>query len=294
MKYSIFHIEGGLGKHLAATAVARCIKENHPDRALVVVCGYPEIFLNLGFVDRVYRIGVTPYFYDDFIKDKDSIIFKHEPYYSTEHIHKTMPLIKSWCKTYGLEGYDNLRPELSFNVRQIQFGAKRWRRERPVMILQTNGGPMRDQPYPYAWARDMPAEISTQIVNSFSKEYHIIQVCRSQEQVIPGTEPVFDSMSNMELLSMLLVSQKRVLIDSCFQHAAAALNMRSTVLWVTTSPKVFGYQIHENITAKLPDDAKLPDSYLFDYNFHGTIHECPLKSLNIFDEATVINTIINT
>ena len=59
-KFSIFHIEGGLGKHVAATAVAKCIKNNHPDRELIVVCAYPEVFINLSFVDRVYRIGVTP------------------------------------------------------------------------------------------------------------------------------------------------------------------------------------------------------------------------------------------
>ena len=59
-KYSIFHVEGGLGKHVLSTAVARCIKNNHPDRELIIVCAYPEVFLNLDFVDRVYRIGMTP------------------------------------------------------------------------------------------------------------------------------------------------------------------------------------------------------------------------------------------
>ena len=70
-KYSIFHIEGGLGKHVLATAVARCIKNNHPERELIVVCAYPEVYLNLDFVGRVYRLGNTPYFYDDYINEKD-------------------------------------------------------------------------------------------------------------------------------------------------------------------------------------------------------------------------------
>jgi len=55
--HSIFHIEGGLGKHIAATAVAKAIKNNHPDRDLIVVCSYPEVFVNLEYVHRVYRIG---------------------------------------------------------------------------------------------------------------------------------------------------------------------------------------------------------------------------------------------
>ena len=96
-KYSIFHVEGGLGKHVMSTAVAQCIKNNYPDRELIVVCAYPEIFLNLQFVDRVYRLGNTSYFYEDFIKNKDSKIFKHEPYFTEDHIHKKLNLIENWC-----------------------------------------------------------------------------------------------------------------------------------------------------------------------------------------------------
>lgn len=47
MQYSIFFIQGGIGKHIAATAVAECIKNNYPERNLIVVCPYPEIPLNL-------------------------------------------------------------------------------------------------------------------------------------------------------------------------------------------------------------------------------------------------------
>jgi hypothetical protein len=290
-KYSIFHIEGGLGKHIAATAVAMCIKNNHPKRELIIVCAYPEIFLNLSFVDRVYRIGMTPYFYKDFIQDKDSLIFKHEPYFTTDHIHKRLHLIENWCKLYDLE-YRGESPDLSFNSRQIQFGERKWKRQKPVLVLHTNGGPINDQPYTYSWARDIPFHISAEIVKALSPKYHIIQVCRSKEQAIPGTEVVSESMSNMELLSLLLFSERRILIDSCLQHASAALGLKSKVLWVSTSPEIFGYSLHENIKAEIPEGVKLPDSYLFDYNFHGLNHECPIKDLNIFDASSIINSIL--
>lgn len=42
MKYSIFHVQGGIGKHVAATAVARAIKNNYPERQLIVVSAYPD------------------------------------------------------------------------------------------------------------------------------------------------------------------------------------------------------------------------------------------------------------
>ncbi len=289
-KYSIFHIEGGLGKHVTATAVAHCIKNNHPDRKLIVVCAYPEIFLNLSYVDRVYRIGSTPYFYQDYIENKDSLIFKHEPYFTNEHIHKELPLVENWCRLYNLEYLGEL-PEIVFNVRQRQYGFKKWNRNRPVMVIQTNGGPLNEQPYPYSWTRDIPMHLAQKIVDVFANDYHIIQICRKEEQALTGVEVVTESMSNMELFSLLLFSQKRVLIDSCMQHAAAALNLPSTVLWIGTSPKTFGWETHNNIMATLPETVKLPDSYLFDYNFHGTLHECPLLDLNIFDESDVLNSI---
>jgi hypothetical protein len=119
----------------------------------------------------------------------------------------------------------------------------------------------------------------------------VIQVCRDQVQAINGIEAVFAPMSNMELFALLLHSQKRVLIDSCLQHAAAALNLPSTVLWIGTSSNAFGYEMHNNIHAKLPESAKLPDSYLFDYNFNGMVHECPLLNLDIFDTSEIINSI---
>ena len=289
-KYSIFHIEGGLGKHVLATAVARCIKNNHPDRELIVVCAYPEIYLNLDFVSRVYRLGNTPYFYDDYINEKDSLIFKHEPYFTEDHIHKRLPLIENWCKLFNLQYYGE-KPELVFNLRQQQIGINKWQRQKPIMVIQTNGGPLNEQPYPYSWTRDIPMDVAQQVVNSFKDYYHIIQICRNEANALQGVEVVKDQMSNMELFSLLLLSQKRLLIDSCLQHAAAALGLQSTVLWVGTSPKVFGYSIHNNITAELPNTVKLPDSYLFDYNFNGMVHECPLFDTNIFDINEIIETL---
>jgi hypothetical protein len=286
-KYSIFHLEGGLGKHVAATAVAKAIKNNNPDRKLIVVCAYPEIFLNLDFIHKVFRIGNTPYFYQDYIEGKDSLIFKHEPYFSTDHILKKSSLIESWCKVYGLE-YRGELPELVFNLRQKQYGVNKWSRERPVMIIQTNGGPLTDQPYPYSWTRDIPYLTAQDLVYHFSNDYHIIQIARNEANRLQGVEFINEPMSNMELFSLLLMSQKEILIDSALQHASAALGKKSTVLWVATSPKVFGYEMHNNIQANLPQDVKLPDSYLFDYNFNGTIHECPLLDDNIFDINEII------
>jgi hypothetical protein len=292
-KYSIFHLEGGLGKHVAATAVARTIKKNHPERELIVVCAYPEIFINLKFISRVYRHGNTPYFYQNYIKDKDFLMFKHEPYFTTEHLKKEFSLIENWCNLYGLN-YSGELPEIVFNSRQRQYNNKIWSRPKPIFLIQTNGGPLENQPYPYSWTRDIPPHLHLPIISEFKKTHHIIQICREESQAIndPSVETIYKPMSNIELFGLVEQSDARLLIDSSLQHAAVALNRPSTVLWIGTSPKIFGYEYHENIVANLNDEEhKLPDSYLFDYNFLGTLHECPvIDQTTMFDLNDIINT----
>lgn len=291
-KYVIFHIDGGVGKHIAATAVARCIKNNHSDRELIVVCAWPSVFVNLDFVYRVYRQGNTPYFYQDYVYNMDSILYKHEPYFTTNHIHGNTSLIENWCSVYGLE-YNGELPEVQFNLRELQFAYNNWNSDKPIMVLQTSGGLFnQENALPYKWTRDMPISVINALVEEFNPYYTIFQVTRPNGYIPNGVIAVNKEYSTMELLTLLLRSEKRVLIDSMLQHGAAALNLPSTVLWVGTNPNVFGYDIHTNILANQKPEFKLPDSYLFNYNFDGVTHECPYKTDDeIFDINEVIETV---
>jgi hypothetical protein len=295
MTYSIFHVQGGLGKHIAATAVAEAIKKNHPDRKLIVVCAYPDVFINLPYVDRVYQLGNTQYFYQEYIQEKDSLIFHHEPYYTTNHIHKRMPLIENWCDLYGLT-YNNEKPAIKFNNLQYNISKNFWSRKKPLMIIHTNGGPMTIDAKPYAWTRDMPFDLAQELVDYYKKNYHIYQITKANSPKLEGADPIFASekqaLSTMEFFSILLHAKKRILIDSCLQHAAAALNQRSTVLWNGTSPKVFGYSIHDNIVTDVPYDFKLPNSYLFDFDFNGNEVEYPFsEDAKLFDINKIIESV---
>ena len=288
----IFHLEGGLGKNVAATAVLRAIRKKHPNNKIIAVVSYPEVFLMNPNPDRVYRVGNSPYFWADYIKDKNPIIYKHEPYFTSTHINKQKHLIDSWCDVYGLEN-DNKGPELPMNIIQSNIGNK-FKRDKPILLIHTNGGPLQNQPFDYSWARDIPRPYAEAIVKAAKSQFHVMQVCRTDSQVIEGVDEVFNKpLSNMELFSLLKVSAKRVLIDSCLQHAAAAFNLPSTVLWIATSPVQFGYKMHKNVVANPPKrEPILPDSYLFDYQFHGVMHECPYTDVNeMFDINTILKNI---
>lgn len=289
-KYVVWHIEGGLGKNIAATALVSPLKKKYNDRKLILVVSYPEVFLNHPDIHRVYRIGMTSFFYDDYIKDKDTIIFRQEPYFQSDHIMRKKHLIQNWCDILNIE-YEDYLPILYQNMIQKNL-MYNWQRDKPIMLIQANGGPMNSETL-YSWTRDIPYIITQSIVDRYSKDYHIIQIGKDIKQAIQGVEFVSNSMSNSELFSLLPLSRKRVLIDSCLQHASAAMNLKSTVLWIGTSANNFGYKMHHNIEAKKPiGNVKMIDSYLFDYSFDGIIHECPYNDYTeMFDISDIFSSI---
>jgi hypothetical protein len=298
LKYSIFHVQGGIGKHIAATAVAKCIKNNYPDRKLIVVSVYTDIFINLSYVDRVYQLGNTNYFYQNYIQDKDSLIFHHEPYFTTDHIHKKLPLIETWCKLYNLK-FSQEKPELKFNNLQKNISKEVWcKNKKPVMVIHTNGGMLTTDAKPYSWTRDMPEDLAQKIVDHYKDEYYIYQVTKLNSPKLKNATHIFatqeNSLSLIEFFSLLIHSKKRILIDSCMQHAAAALRLPSTVLWNGTSPKVFGYEMHDNICTQVPYDFKLPGSYLFDFDFNGNELEYPFgEQEQLFNFDQIIQSVDN-
>ena len=281
-KYLVWHVQGGLGKNVAATALCKDIKENHPDRQFILVCSWPEVFLNNPYIDRVYNIEELSYFYETYIENQDVLIFRHEPYNQTAHITKQKHLIENWCDLLNIK-YSNQSPTLFTNYSQSTLISK-WNRKKPILLLHTNGGDY-NSPDVYSWVRDLPIEISQLIVSKYSTEYHIIHLTKPTGYMLEGIERIDSYMTNIELFSLLAASSKRILIDSCLPHASVALNLPSTVFWIGTSPKVFGYNIHHNIIANPPKrHNQLIDSYLFDYDFQDNKQECPYFTVNeMFD-----------
>lgn len=278
-KFLVWHIEGGLGKNIAATALIPSIVKKYKSRRLVIVASYPEIFLNHPDVYRVYRVGLTAYFYDDYILGKDTVVFRQEPYFQSGHIMRKKHLVENWADILNVS-YDKQQPQLHLNMIQSQI-ANIWTRQKPVLVLQTGGGVFQGQNLNYAWTRDMPFDLATYIASRYQDDYHIIQLTREGGYKLPGVEVVDYQMTNMELMGLIGMSEKRVLIDSCAQHAAAAFGLPSMVFWVGTSPENFGYSIHTNIKSSPPvGSTKMIDSYLFDYSFEGVPHECPYQNVS--------------
>ena len=292
MASTVFHIEGGIGKNIAATAVIAAYKKAKPKRKIIVVSAWPEVWTLNRDVARFYRIGNTPYFYQDVIKGKNVEIFMQDPYRQTSHITKKKHLIETWCNMIGVK-YAGAVPKLDFNIREVEEGSAyigQFKEEgKPTLLFQPFGGPGPEhQQHPYAWARDIHPTQAQEIVDKLSNNFNIIHVCYEFHPRLNNVHRFDKLIGKKALFSMVAHSDKRIVIDSSLQHAAAALNLPSTVAWLATHPDLFGYNMHNNVTTKKTYPSGTIDSYMYDYDFTGVIHECPYKNLDDFHDVDAI------
>lgn len=292
MANTVFHIEGGIGKNIAATAVVGTYKKAFPKRNIVVVSAWPDVWTNNPDVSRFYRIGNTPYFYQDVIKCKDVEVYMQDPYKQTSHITKKKHLIDTWCDMIGLK-YNDEALKLNFNLREIEEGSAYVSQfsdgTKPVLLFQPFGGPgPGHQQHPYSWTRDIHPKQAQEIVDNLADKFNIIHVCYEFHPQLNNVHRFDKLIGKKALFSMVAHSHKRILVDSSLQHAAAALNLPSTVAWVATHPDLFGYSRHTNVATKEEHIRGTIDSYMYDYDFTGIIHECPYKNLEELHDVDAI------
>lgn len=285
----IFQINGGIGKCVIATAVCEAIKKQYPDSKLIVVSGYPDVFLNNPYVDRAYNFGGMSYFYEENIEDKEVLVLAHDPYLTAEHIQYKEHLIETWCRIYNIE-YNNEQPKIYLTDRERTFFGQKFSSDKPIFLIQTSGGG--ESELKYSWARDIPYNLMVNVISAFKDEYNIIHIKREDQVGYEHTIPVTDTFRALAVL--IEMSEKRLFMDSFAQHTAAALNKPSTVLWIANKPNVFGYKTHNNIVSS-PFTLKpeLRNSYLSKFNIGGDLVEFPYNNENeIFNINDVLKSLI--
>jgi len=284
----VFQISGGIGKCVIATAVCEAIKKEYPKSKLIVISGYPDVFLNNPNVDRAFAFGGFSYFYEEYIEDKEFKIFAHDPYLQTEHVEQKEHLIKTWCEMFNIP-YNGESPRIYLTGREIKFFGNKFSSDKPLFLLQTNGGAPSDMAY--SWSRDMPISVANDIVNEFKDVYNIIHIRREDQIPLENTIPITDSFRALAVLISL--SRKRLFIDSFCQHTAAALELPSTVCWITNKPNVFGYEIHDNIISNIfTVKPELRNAYLGKFNIGGDLLEFPYNDESeIFDANAIISSV---
>ena len=287
----IFHIEGGLGKHIMATAIVKVIRKKYPKAALHVVCAYPDVFKHNPLVDKIHINGQHGNFYETHIKGNEANckIYFSDPYHHSDYILNQDSLFNIWCKQWELE-YNGETPQLYLQQPEIDYFTPFYKSDKPIMVIQPNGGP-KNQGFNYSWTRDIPEPIILDVINEFKDTYTIIHIKRKDQKSYPNTLQALDGFRSIAIL--LQMSSKRLLIDSFSQHLAASLNLPSTVCWVTTKPNIFGYEINDNIEANpFTLTPGFPNNLYQPFGLHQDISTCPYVDLkDIFNSNEIINSL---
>lgn len=289
--YSIFHIEGGIGKNILATAVVSSLKSSDPERKIVVVTAWPQVWFNNPDVYQIYPFGQVANFYKNYIYKQDVKIYRHEPYHSEDYILNKKHLIIVWCDLIGVKWNGN-GPKLYFSPLEIEYLKLKMLQNisKPIFILHTNGGGGNARPY--SWYRDLPFQNSKDVVDYFKNDYHIYQLGYEGQDLIEGCHRL--TLDTREILGSVMISQKRLLIDSFSQHASVALGVKSVVCWIGNKPDVLGYDTNINIKPNVePVYDTLHSSYIEDFDIGGNPIQFPYDRLKIFDSSEIIQNLLS-
>ena len=285
----IFQIDGGLGKSIMATAIVKVIRKRYKNAHIIVATAYPDVFLNNPHINECFRIEQMGGAYLKYVKDQDCKIFAEDPYHNSSFLTEKEHLYKTWCKIYGLH-YNNEQPELYLTQPEIEYFKPFYNTEKPIMVIQPNGGPQ-GQGFQYSWTRDIPEPTANEIIQHYKEDYTIVHIKREDQYKYPDTLQALDGFRSIAIL--LQLSKKSLLIDSFGQHLAAAIGVKSTVCWVTTKPKVFGYKLHDNVQANsFTKEPQIQNSIYQPFNLAQDVSSIPYNDLReVFDTNKIIESI---
>lgn len=281
LEYVVFIVEGGIGKNVLATVPLKGIKAKYPDKKIVVVASWPDVFRFHPDVYRFYQMGNSPFVFDDYIKDGKGIVLKAEPYCNTDYVNppeKTKHITEIWCDMLGVPYPDSkTQPYMFFDKNELAWGEQFIRSKgKPVMLIQWQGG-MNNPAGPVIGQnpRTLPPETVAQLAQKFGNKYHVISVQNKEQPRVNGID-----VTDMNVRSSwMLIPYASVIIsiDSMVQHVAAAFNKTSIVCWAGTNPELLGYPVHINLRKRVcpTPECHRPNTYLFDQDATQNIWRCP-------------------
>jgi ADP-heptose:LPS heptosyltransferase len=286
MSTVIFSVDGGLGKSIMATAVLKAIKKQYKKANILVSTAYPDVFINNPNVNKIITNTNNSGIYRDYVQNKDAKVFITDPYSTSDYITESKHLIQIWCEMFGVQ-YNGETPELFLSKAEKQYYEPFYKLDKPIMAIQPHGGAI-NQPLKYSWTRDIPVPIMEQIIQRFKDDYAIVHIKRDDQFMYQNTIGALDNFRSIAIL--LTMASKRLLIDSSAMHIATALKLPSVVTWVGTNPKVFGYDMHENILANpFTKELDLNHSFYQKLPLFEDISKIPYNDLNeVFDIKKII------
>lgn len=220
----LLHINGGLGKCIMATAVIRSYKAANPESKVIVVSGYPEVFLNNPDVYKNFPFA-TPYLWQDYYSKAGWRVEAQDPYLSEAWIkNRKQHLIDIWC---GMLRIPNMQktPLLYFSGPETDELTNQIRVEKPLLVVQSTGG---SQAGARSWTRNPPQNELEEWLEKRMDSNYILHLALPDTPQLKNVHQRIENFDRRKAMCLCYYAQELVGIDSYSLHARAANSFAGT------------------------------------------------------------------
>lgn len=217
-KNLLLHISGGIGKCIMATAVIASYKRKFPDSKVIVVSGYPEVFVNNPYVYKNFPFA-TPYLWQDYYGHADWKVSAHDPYMEEAWIkNENLHLIDIWCRMVGAE-YVQKTPLLYFSGPEVDELQRMIATDKPLLVVQSTGG---GNAAARSWTRNPPHNEFDEFLGAFRETHYVAHLCLPETPTLANVHQRIENLNRRQAMALIHYCQEFVGIDSFGQHARAA------------------------------------------------------------------------
>ena len=214
----LLHIQGGLGKCIMATAVLASWKRTYPDSKVVVVSGYPEVFVNNPYVYKNFPFA-TPYLWQDYYGRPDWKVSAHDPYMEESWIkNEKIHLIDIWCRLLGVASVQKV-PLLYFAGPEVDELQAMIKVDKPLVVVQSTGGA---NPAARSWTRNPPIGEFDEFLSRYKETHFVVHLCLPETPALSNIHQRIENLNRRQALALVYFAQEVVGIDSYAMHARAA------------------------------------------------------------------------
>lgn len=214
----LLHINGGLGKVIMASAVIRSYKKAYPNSKIIVVSGYPEVFVNNPDVYKNFPYQ-TPYLWQDYYGNPDWKVSAHDPYMEDSWIkNERKHLITTWCNLLEVPCSQH-SPLLFFSSPEVDELQAMVRVDKPLIVVQSTGGA---HPASRSWTRNPPLSEFDDYLGTFMETHFILHLCLNETPVLKNCHQRVDNLNRRQAMALVHYAAEFIGIDSYGMHARMA------------------------------------------------------------------------
>jgi len=214
----VLHINGGLGKCIMSTAVIRSYKAAHPEAKIVVVSGYPEVYINNPDVYKFFPFA-TPYLWQDYYGNEEWQVYAHDPYFDPSWIkNKKRHLIDIWCAELRVPNIQKT-PLLYFSAPEVDELKAMVMTDKPLVVVQSTGG---STPNSRSWTRNIPQNEMEEFLFRYADTHFVLHLCVPDTPALQNAHQRVDTLDRRRAMGLMYYANEVVGIDSYALHARAA------------------------------------------------------------------------